>query len=833
VSRPGRIFISYRRQDAAWPAGRLYDAMVLLFGTDQVFKGVDGIESGDDDFVAHISAVVGSCDVLLALIGPAWLTASDENGRRRLEDPGDYVRLEIEAALTRNVRVIPVLVDGARMPGADDLPPSLAELAFRNAIELSPAHFDRDTGRLLNVLNRVLAEVRIASGEPRIKIEEMEPAADEPHAICSNCGNPTQAGSEFCQVCGSYLGWDSTKTIPTVAGAPPLTSDRSVAASSAASPAQAAPEPAEPPPLVRYRVTRGGRRRSRFRWPLPRLDRLRRRRRHVFWRRTREMRDASAPSAPFSKPRKPVVWQAYPLVEAPDVVVVEQPFDVVVGIAPRRDRRLIGTGGFSVTNGTVLEVMLTFDPASLRVDGESRFTLEITSDDPDPARILRFTALDGDELVDERRIGVHYLLDGAVVGIAWRLIVAVPTSDDIAGTPVPATRERELLDLSSVLIKDPPDLVLAVYRADTAAAGDYVWSAYPAAAGIIVPDHKRGENIGDPTEFPRSIGAEVAGTGPGQGGALYDFLVGTGRRIGRKVPSAMQWAIRAVAEQPGRTEAASVLLFTEDPYVPWELAAFSAPLHTAFGGDSPFLGAHVAIGRWPLTETRPRPTPARAVEVRGRAVLTARYERVIRWPQLPQAEAEAASIATAYPGTVTIEPLYDKVMNCLRGNPEVDVLHVALHGRFDPAGIDQGLVLLAPHAGGYVAQYLKPQHVESVTMPRPTFVFLNACQVGAGQRVLGDYAGLATAFLSAGASGVVAALWNVHDLAARGVAENFYRALDADTTPVAEVLRRIRAQYTRQYAATDSDGRATTLLAYQLFGHPRLRLKAEPTDGVG
>ena len=95
-------------------------------------------------------------------------------------------------------------------------------------------------------------------------------------------------------------------------------------------------------------------------------------------------------------------------------------------------------------------------------------------------------------------------------------------------------------------------------------------------------------------------------------------------------------------------------------------------------------------------------------------------------------------------------------------------------------------MLLAPQdSGGYAAQYLKPQHMESVTMPRPMFVFLNACQVGAGQRVLGDCAGLATAFLSAGAAGVVAALWNVHDLAARDVAVNFYRDLDANAVPVA------------------------------------------------
>ena len=85
-----------------------------------------------------------------------------QDGRRRLDDPDDFVRLEIEAALTRNVRVIPILVDGARMPRADELPPSLAGLVRRQALELSPARFDFDTSRLLKVLDRTLAEVRTA-----------------------------------------------------------------------------------------------------------------------------------------------------------------------------------------------------------------------------------------------------------------------------------------------------------------------------------------------------------------------------------------------------------------------------------------------------------------------------------------------------------------------------------------------------------------------------------------------------------------------------------------------------------------------------------------------
>jgi TIR domain len=132
AARPGRIFISYRREDTAYPAGWLFERLAEHFGGDQVFKDVDSIELGDD-FVEVITRAVGSCDVLLALIGDQWLTISDTHGRRRLDAPDDFVRVEIEAALTRNVRVIPILVDGAMMPRADQLPASLAMLARRNA----------------------------------------------------------------------------------------------------------------------------------------------------------------------------------------------------------------------------------------------------------------------------------------------------------------------------------------------------------------------------------------------------------------------------------------------------------------------------------------------------------------------------------------------------------------------------------------------------------------------------------------------------------------------------------------------------------------------------
>jgi TIR domain len=156
---PGRIFVSYRREETAYPAGWLFDRLVGQFGRDQIFKDVDSIELGDD-FIEVITAAVGACDVLLALIGDQWVTMTGQDGRRRLDDPHDFVRLEIEAALTRNVRVIPILVEGAQMPRADELPASLATLVRRQALELSPSRFDSDTRRLLKVLDRAITEAQ-------------------------------------------------------------------------------------------------------------------------------------------------------------------------------------------------------------------------------------------------------------------------------------------------------------------------------------------------------------------------------------------------------------------------------------------------------------------------------------------------------------------------------------------------------------------------------------------------------------------------------------------------------------------------------------------------
>jgi hypothetical protein len=149
------VFISYRRDDSAGYAGRIADSFTEQFGEDRVFRDIDSIEPGLD-FAEAIESAVGSSDVLIAVIGRNWLTATDPAGRKRLEDANDYVRLEIVAALQRNIRVIPLLVQGGSMPSADELPDDLASLARRNAFELHDTSWRDDVRRLTGVLGRVI-----------------------------------------------------------------------------------------------------------------------------------------------------------------------------------------------------------------------------------------------------------------------------------------------------------------------------------------------------------------------------------------------------------------------------------------------------------------------------------------------------------------------------------------------------------------------------------------------------------------------------------------------------------------------------------------------------
>jgi uracil-DNA glycosylase len=146
-----RIFINYRRQDSEGYVGRLYDHLLRHFDADRIFMDVDNIAPGAD-FVQVLEEAVSNCDVLLAAIGPQWLTVTDNADNRRLDNDHDFVRIEIASALRMNKLVIPVLVGASRMPSAAELPDDLRPLARRHAVSLSHKGFAYDVDKLAETI---------------------------------------------------------------------------------------------------------------------------------------------------------------------------------------------------------------------------------------------------------------------------------------------------------------------------------------------------------------------------------------------------------------------------------------------------------------------------------------------------------------------------------------------------------------------------------------------------------------------------------------------------------------------------------------------------------
>ncbi len=159
------IFISYRRDDSEGEAGRLFDDLSRAYGSDAVFMDVAGIAPGVD-FRKAIDDNVSACGVFLAVIGAQWATITGANGERRIDDPNDFVRLEIASALARNIAVIPVLVHGAKMPHRDLLPDNVKDLAYRNSVEISHARWNSDVELLVGALRAYVTSTPSTANQP-------------------------------------------------------------------------------------------------------------------------------------------------------------------------------------------------------------------------------------------------------------------------------------------------------------------------------------------------------------------------------------------------------------------------------------------------------------------------------------------------------------------------------------------------------------------------------------------------------------------------------------------------------------------------------------------
>ena len=201
------VFLSYRRDDATAHALLLRTTLHEHLPGVHVFMDLDSIEGGQD-FAEIIGEALDSCAVLVALIGPQWATLTDEKGRPRLYDPDDWVRLEVQTALDRGVRVIPALVDGARPLRQELLPAELHQLARLNAVELSSRRYEYDADQLVELIQRVLAEA------PGTETTHQSPPAAAAEALAAHRDVPPD-GNALSEVAGPA---GASQALPQVAG---------------------------------------------------------------------------------------------------------------------------------------------------------------------------------------------------------------------------------------------------------------------------------------------------------------------------------------------------------------------------------------------------------------------------------------------------------------------------------------------------------------------------------------------------------------------------------------------------------------------------------------
>ncbi len=499
---------------------------------------------------------------------------------------------------------------------------------------------------------------------------------------------------------------------------------------------------------------------------------------------------------------------SFALLKCPEVVVAAQPFELEVGLAAERQEGV--SGGELVRPPTsvgdyVLTIQLVADGFTLAAGESWRNALAVTADAPYPSVRLHLTPDAQERHVVAGAVQAVFSVNGHTMGLAVRAVAVVRTAA-LAEAAAPATVDGEGVEIAIPLAATAADLTVRIQKAASDSGGKLMWTFDSPHAEIDLPDEPVVTDIGDePESFVRQL---ITGISVHEGNAgLHAYLTGVGLTIADKMPAEFWSLLRAVATlAQGASRPPTIFILSEEPYVPWELAIVDeAPGSTAV--DSRFLGAQASVGRWVLAQRRPRLPAPLEVSVGKMAVVSGIYDQP-GWDRLLDAEAEAADLCQRYGGSaVDAEPR--AVLRCLGGDPVADLLHFSVHGVYDPRSTTDGLVLVDGSS-------LDPFQVKGLALKAAPFVFLNACQVGAGSKLLGDYAGMAEAFLYAGASGVIAPLWSINDALARGVASRFYEKAFAGMAP-AEVLREERGAF-------GEDSPSATALAYLYYGHPSLRL---------
>lgn len=506
---------------------------------------------------------------------------------------------------------------------------------------------------------------------------------------------------------------------------------------------------------------------------------------------------------------------AYARIDAPDGVLVGDEFTLRVGLAEEAQVGVSGAElerpGWSVGPYT-LQVQVSADGFGLR-DGDTwRHQLRVTVKKPYPTFDLLLKVLPQEEPFRLRAIDVKYAIQGQPIGFATRMIAVAISPGSLPTKKLRQTASAGSLELPHEI---PPADLTATIRVVPGQPGTLGWT-FDVGMGIKAkpPDPTVYTDIGrTPRKFIDRLSAQMGSFESKPG--LFDTLSSSGDDIANQIPHEFWTLLRRVAMELKSKRRPTVLILTQEPYVPWELATFSGPL---LDPSAPrFLAAQVPIGRWMIgSGSKPRPPapPPHQVTARSMAVIHGDYRRTADLAPLTAATEEADALIKRWKAQsidAKVKGVLTKVVK-----PGADVLHFTCHGEFDPKGKVDGLIMLDG--------YLGPEQVRKLPLKKRPFVFLNACQVGRDRETLGDYAGLAQAFLVAGASAVIAPLWSVDEDVSREMAVRFYRRVFAkDSDSPAEVMRYERRHFVKS-TTPKREPTSASWMAFLLFGHPAVRL---------
>ena len=519
---------------------------------------------------------------------------------------------------------------------------------------------------------------------------------------------------------------------------------------------------------------------------------------------------------------------AFPLLKAPDVVESRQELILTVGLAKVPVKGV--TGGAMTIDVPVGEESFTLGVQVSAAEGFKapkgwRHTLTLKTSNIYKERTeIPLTAPDvsGESLFSV--ISVHFSHGGVHLGTATRRIEVAPSgvqgrtaSSWVRATPKPAAMSMDLAERA-------PDLTIRIEKPDAdEATGKFVWTFETPHQGVKLPAKPLPMNLGtDARTFAKALITLIDENSGGH--LLTGTMRGIGTKIAQKVPAEAWRVLGDVAAKVGAVASGgrrpvTVLLYSAETSVPWELAVMPKPLDPK---KPEYLGAQVALGRWILGTNGPSVPPARSVDVEKMAIVTGYYKAGSNLSRLKGAEEESRLLQKAY-GAVGLDATPENVRQLFEGTiadaEDIHAIHFACHGEVQPGSPELNAIFLSDGSPLNEFVFLGARIGESA---KP-ILFLNACQVGTQGEMLGESAGFGAGCLYAGFRAFVAPLWSIDDATAREVALDFYRtAFDArQRTFVSSFFQDVRCKFAPKSA---TDVPESTYLAYVYYGHPELLL---------